>query len=91
MTDPATPDALRIIGNDMQANGVNFRTDAQGIEGLVLINAADEIDRLREQVLALQHIAYRDEERLERMRTYIVQLESAIIHLERVIFRLEGK
>jgi polyhydroxyalkanoate synthesis regulator phasin len=53
--------------------------------------AADEIERLREQVLALQHIADRDEERLERMRTYIVQLESAIIHLERVIFRLENK
>jgi hypothetical protein len=49
-----------------------------------------ELQRLQEQVLALQHIADRDEERLERMRTYIVQLESVIIHLERVIFRLEN-
>jgi len=57
----------------------------------VMDEAADEIARLEEQVLALQHIADRDEERLERMRTYIVQLENVIIHLERVIFRLENQ
>ena len=38
--------------------------------------SADEIDRLREQVLALQHIADRDEAEIERLRTKVCQLEN---------------
>jgi hypothetical protein len=31
----------------MRDKGINFRTDGLGIEGLVLLEAADEIQRLR--------------------------------------------
>lgn len=37
--------------------------------------AADEIERLREQVLALQHIADRDEAKIERMRAALMILK----------------
>jgi hypothetical protein len=40
-------EALCIIGNEMRDKGINFRTDGLGIEGLVLLEAADEIKRLR--------------------------------------------
>lgn len=44
MTDPATPEALRAIASMMRMDG--YRTDAAGVEALVLDNAADEIEQL---------------------------------------------
>lgn len=45
MIDPATPDALKAIASMMRMEG--YRTDATGIEALVLDNAADEIEKLQ--------------------------------------------
>lgn len=44
MTDPDTPKALRAIASMMRMEG--YRTDAIGVEALVLDNAADEIELL---------------------------------------------
>lgn len=38
--------------------------------------AADEIERLQEQVLALQHIADRDEAEIERLRGMLVEYKA---------------
>lgn len=53
MIDPDTPKALRAIASMMRMEG--YRTDATGVEALVLDNAADEIEVLcmeRTQLLA---------------------------------------
>lgn len=44
MIDPDTPKALRAIASMMMMEG--YRTDAVGVEALVLNNAADEIELL---------------------------------------------
>jgi len=44
MIDPDTPKALRAIASMMRMEG--YRTDATGVEALVLDNAADEIELL---------------------------------------------
>lgn len=48
MTDPATPDALRAIASMMRMD--EYTPDVLGVEALVLDNAADEIERLRELI-----------------------------------------
>lgn len=47
MINPATPDALRVIASMMRMEGC--RTDATGIEALVIDTAAKDIERLREE------------------------------------------
>ena len=44
MTDPDTPEALRAIASMMGGEG--YKPDADGIEALVVSNAADEIEAL---------------------------------------------
>jgi hypothetical protein len=44
MIDPDTPKALKAIASMMRMEG--YRTDATGVEALVLDNAADEIELL---------------------------------------------
>jgi membrane-bound lytic murein transglycosylase B len=50
MIDPSTPDALKAIASMMRMEG--YRTDATGVEALVLDNAADEIEKLRDAITA---------------------------------------
>ena len=51
MTQP-TSEALLIIAQQMNEQGVDFRTDVHGIEALCLQEAAYEIERLRAELAA---------------------------------------
>ncbi len=48
MIDRDTPITLRAIATMMRMEG--YRPDAAGVEAFVLDNAADEIDRMREDI-----------------------------------------
>jgi len=53
MTQP-TSEALLIIAQQMNEQGVDFRTDVHGIEALCLQEAANEIERLRNEIERLR-------------------------------------
>jgi len=72
MTQP-TSKALLIIAQQMNEQGVDFRTDVHGIEALCLQKAAYEIERLRE---SLQHcinaIAEYEKDSSENIRPFLL-------------------
>ncbi len=72
MTQP-TSKALLIIAQQMNEQGVDFRTDVHGIDALCLQEAAYEIERLRE---SLQHcinaIAEYEKDSSENIRPFLL-------------------
>ena len=72
MTQPTSKDLL-IIAQQMNEQGVDFRTDVHGIDALCLQEAAYEIERLRE---SLQHcinaIAEYEKDSSENIRPFLL-------------------
>lgn len=68
-----TQKALLIIAQQMNEQGVDFRTEVHGIEALCLQEAAYEIERLRE---SLQHcinaIAEYEKDSSENIRPFLL-------------------